>query len=212
MSVINRLIAGFRVFRATYYELRPTLFANLVQHGQQPKVMVIACSDARVDPAILLTVEPGELFVIRNVANLVPPYQPDGFYHGTSAALEFGVRDLEVEHIIVLGHYRCGGIRALRQVSAGHPVDREFITPWVSIACGPCCQELVDKGDAVSEADRIRIMEQAAIRTSLSNLRTFPWIREREDDGRISLHGWWFDLEKGELHQLNASSNNFEAI
>ena len=212
MTVIERLIAGFRVFRTTYYELRPTLFSNLVQRGQNPKVMVVACSDSRVDPAILLTAEPGELFVVRNVANLVPPYQPDESYHGTSAALEFAVRDLEVEHILVLGHYRCGGIRALRQATRGHPVDREFITPWVSIAAGSCCSDLANKDGDLDEADSIRATEQAAIRASLRNLRTFPWIREREEKNTLSLHGWWFDLEKGELLQLNPGDNSFTAI
>ena len=129
---ISRLIAGFESFRKTYYEEQPGFYRSLVEKGQRPEVMIIACSDSRVNPSIIAKAEPGELFVVRNVANLVPPYEPDSHYHGTSAAIEFAVRDLGVKHIIVLGHSHCGGVRCLCE---GHEKagDREFIDGWMSI-------------------------------------------------------------------------------
>lgn len=193
---IDKLTAGFRVFRAKYFDHRPEIYEGLVKGGQSPDVLVIACSDSRVDPAILLNAEPGELFVVRNVANLVPPYQPDGHYHGTSAALEFAVRDLGVRDVVVLGHSRCGGMEALRRSLAGNPSPREFIGPWVSIA---------DHGDEHNhgdDPDLSRRLEESAIRTSLANLRTFPWVAEAERAGKLALHGWWFDLEAGALFGL----------
>ncbi|MGE5538021.1 MAG: carbonic anhydrase [Gemmatimonas sp.] len=193
MAAIDKLTAGFRVFRAKYFDQRPEIYEDLVKVGQSPGVMVIACSDSRVDPAILLNAEPGELFVVRNVANLVPPYQPDGHYHGTSAALEFAVRDLGVRDVVVLGHSRCGGMEALRRSLTGNPVAREFIGPWVSIVEPHTCSH------EAADAELSRRLEEAAIRTSLTNLRTFPWVAEAERTGKLALHGWWFDLEAGAL-------------
>lgn len=191
MTEIAKLLDGFQSFRDTYFSETPQLFQTLSREGQKPGVLVIACSDSRVDPAILFNAAPGELFVVRNVANLVPPYQPDGQYHGTSAAIEFAVRDLEVSEILVLGHSSCGGIGALRDLARGHPENREFIGPWVAIAADACS----------AHADA-REVEQAAIRQSVANLRSFPWLAEREAAGKLALHGWWFDLEAGTLWRL----------
>ncbi|EWY37637.1 carbonic anhydrase [Skermanella stibiiresistens SB22] len=196
MSSIDRLVAGFRAFRVSNFEHRPELYEQLVSQGQSPEVLMIACSDSRVDPALLLSARPGELFVVRNVANLIPPYQPDGQYHGTSAALEFAVRDLKVSHIVILGHSRCGGMEALRHTAMGGGSDREFIAQWVSIAESACrCAHPHD----LSSPEGVRLMEHAALKVSLGNLMTFPWVRERVEAGNLELHGWWFDLEKGEL-------------
>ncbi|MBF0375401.1 MAG: carbonic anhydrase [Alphaproteobacteria bacterium] len=203
MQKTNKLLAGFRVFRATYFEQRPELFEGLTRKGQRPQLLVIACSDSRVDPAILFNAEPGELFVVRNVANLVPPYQPDGHYHGTSAALEFAVRDLGVSDIVVLGHSQCGGIHALCEAARGRPVDREFITPWISLAA---CE-----GGGHAAHDE-RHVEQAGIMRSIENLRSFPWIAERETAGEIALHGWWFDLERGALSALDHEAGSFNVV
>lgn len=194
---IDRLVAGFRGFHALYYEQRPERIRDLVEVGQNPKVLMIACSDSRVDPAIVTNAEPGELFIVRNVANLVPPYAPDGNYHGTSAALEYAVRDLKVEHIVVLGHSHCGGIRALMDSTEGDITEREFIGPWVSIC--KCAGETEDS-DAV---------ERGAIKGSLTNLMSFPWVKERVDAGNLSLHGWWFDIEKGNLWELNRETGEY---
>ena len=196
MSSIDRLIAGFRAFRVSNFEHRPELFEQLVSRGQAPEVLMIACSDSRVDPALLLNAQPGELFVVRNVANLVPPYEPDERHHGTSAALEFAVRDLKVSHIVVLGHSRCGGMAALRNSALGERSDREFIAPWVSIAEEAChCAD----AETLAGPDGARLVEQAALKVSLANLMTFPWVRDRVESGELQLHAWWFNLEKGEL-------------
>ena len=192
MTDISKLLSGFQAFRDTYFAETPELFRALSRDGQKPRILVIACSDSRVDPAILFNAAPGELFVVRNVANLVPPYQPDGQYHGTSAAIEFAVRDLGVSEILVLGHSSCGGIGALRDLAHGHPETREFIGPWVTLAAGACCAANADAHE----------VEQAAIRQSIGNLRAFPWLAEREAAGELTLHGWWFDLEAGALWQL----------
>ena len=127
---INRLIAGFKSFRQNYFEGRPEIYRDLVQHGQHPEVMVIACSDSRVNPSVITEAAPGQLFVVRNVANLVPPYTPDGHPHDTAAALEYAVRDLQVDHIVVLGHTHCGGIKRLCDGARNGP-KREFIDDWV---------------------------------------------------------------------------------
>jgi len=188
---IDRMIAGFQTFRETYYEARPDFYRRLVEKGQNPDVMVIACSDSRVDPSIIANVEPDDLFIVRNVANLVPPYEPDATYHGTSAAIEFAVRDLNVSNIIVLGHSHCGGIRCLCE---GHEdgETREFIDGWMSIVRQAC-------DETHTGETRLRHVERAAVQVSLRNLLTFPWVKQRVEDGRLKLHGWWFDLEVGEL-------------
>ncbi len=188
---IDRLIAGFKSFRETYYEEQPDFYRSLVEKGQKPDVMVIACSDSRVNPSIIAKAEPGELFIVRNVANLVPPYEPDSHYHGTSAAIEFAVRDLNVEHIIVLGHSHCGGIRCLCE---GHEdaKNREFIDGWMSIV------EQARDDSLKGEAQR-RNVEREAVKVSLDNLLTFPWVKRRVEIGLLLLHGWLFDLEAGEL-------------
>lgn len=183
-DVLARLKAGFRSFRAQYYEQRPELYRALAEEGQRPQALVIACTDSRVDPAILLNAQPGELFVVRNVANLVPPYEPDGRAHSTSAAIEFAVRDLGVAHVVVLGHAHCGGIAAL----VGGVEGRDFIGPWMQVA------------DRVRrESSDPKAAEQAAVGLSLGNLMTFPWLAERVGEGRLELHGWWFDLDEGAL-------------
>ena len=190
MLPIERLLQGFSSFRESYFENDNTLFEQLSREGQKPSTLLISCSDSRVDPAILFGVEPGDLFIVRNVANLVPPYEPDARLHGTSSAIEFAVRDLEVLHIIILGHSNCGGIHALCRHLQGERLERDFIERWVSIAA-----------DAVKPyvRDEPSCSEQAAIRASVENLKTFPWITERVESGRLSLHGWWFDLDVGEL-------------
>jgi carbonic anhydrase len=201
---LDRLIAGFKAFRARYFEQRPELFERLAARGQNPEVLVIGCSDSRADPAILLGTEPGELFVIRNVANLVPPYEPDGHYHGTSSAVEFAVRDLAVKHIVVLGHSGCGGIQALVAASQGKLKGREFIAGWVSLVA-----KAVPAG---SHPKHTQEMEQAAIRVSLENLLTFPWLRAKVQDGGLTLHGWWFDLDAGQLWGIDAPDAEFKMV
>jgi len=192
---MERLIDGYRRFRATQWPERRASFEALAQHGQSPRAMVIACSDSRVDPAMIFAAGPGELFVIRNVANLVPPYAPDGGSHATSAALEFAIRVLEVVDVIVMGHAMCGGIRALLE-GTPHP-DGEFLGPWMRIA-EPARQRAL----ACTTADLQTACEHEAVKVSLENLLTFPWVAERMNTARLRLHGAIFDIRSGVLSVL----------
>jgi carbonic anhydrase len=229
MKNIDDLVSGFRRFQSAYYGERRELVERLVRQGQTPKVMVVACSDSRVDPAIVTDCDPGDLFVVRNVANLVPPFEEGGGYHGTSAALEFAVRCLHVEHVIVMGHARCGGIRALLGDIRFEGGAGQFITPWMSIAeaaippslaGGPRLDPIGDEarrealathshGDAEARAVAC---EQAAVRISLHNLSSFPFVREAVAAGRLQLHGWYFDLGRGELLGCDQGSGRFRPL
>lgn len=209
MSSLNQLIAGFQRFREHSFENDGAQFLDLVQFGQTPSTLVVGCCDSRVDPALILDCAPGDLFVIRNVANLVPPAENQGHYHGTSAALEFGVRNLAVQHIIVLGHAQCGGIHAL--LEGGVARDDTFISEWMTIA--DAAREQVEQEFAGASSEvRHRACEQQAILVSLKNLMTFSWIRERVEQGSLSLHGWYFDIERGELLGYNAAARRFETL
>lgn len=207
MEPIDKLIEGYRRFRKRYFYEEPDLFTRLVARGQSPDVAVVACCDSRVDPAIIMDCEPGDLFTIRNVANLVPPYEPDGLYHGTSAALEFAVRVLGVGHIIVLGHAQCGGIHALLAGESAGITQGEFISSWMRIADHARDVALNNPAFATAEM-RQRRCEQAAIQVSIANLGSFPWIKERVEQKKLRLHGWYFDIGSGELIRLDGSGEN----
>lgn len=209
MSSPKQLVEGFSRFREMHFAKDDALFRQLVEQGQTPKILVVACCDSRVDPALVLDCSPGDLFVIRNVANLVPPHENQGHYHGTSAALEFGVRKLDVGHIIVLGHAHCGGIQAL--LEGGVAQDDSFIAEWMGIAEAARERVSRDFADAGSAA-RLRACEQQAILVSLENLMSFHWIRERVEQGTLALHGWYFDIERGELLGYSAAARKFEIL
>lgn len=209
MKDLERFITGFRSFRKDYFGPEGAQFESLKQ-GQSPKTMIIGCSDSRVDPAILTNCAPGDIFTVRNVANLVPPYEEDGGRHGVSAALEFAVCHLGVEHIIVLGHSQCGGINALMDDSCGCKGDR-FISSWMSIAA-PAREKVLAELPGKDSKLQQRAAEQAAILLSLENLRSFPWIDQRVKAGDLSLHGWYFDLNTGELSEYRQGSGLFQKI
>ena len=224
MTTLNELLQGFHRFRVKSFEPNRELFNRLAMQGQTPRSLLIGCSDSRVDPAILTDSAPGDLFVVRNVANLVPPYQLAGQYDGARAAIEYAVRDLGVEHIVVLGHAHCGGINALLHSLSGKRLDRDFIGGWVSMALDACFKYILNPAGQnqppsddmeVAEIDvgtlcqHQHLAERAAIRGSLSNLGTYPWIRERLAAGTLSLHGWWFDLETGDLWCTNDDNTAF---
>lgn len=193
---METLIAGYGRFRAAGWPERRQIFESLAEGGQHPKALVVACIDSRVDPAMIFDAGPGEMLTVRNVANLVPPYAPDAAYHGTSAALEFGVRVLEVPHLIVLGHGLCGGVQALLE---GAPeTARDFIAPWMSIAEPARVRAL----RCSSAEERQRCCEHEVIKISLANLMTFPWIAERVAAGTLALHGAWFAIRSGILTML----------
>lgn len=211
---MDKLIAGYRRFRSSYYEQHKTIFENLSAKGQKPSAMIIGCSDARVDPAINFDTGPGEVFMVRNVANVVPPYTPDGDHHGTSAALEFAVKALKVPNIAILGHAKCGGIRALVEGEPGAASQTDFIDSWMKVAA-PARKVAMARAESENmsgdTAHVCRLCEMANVRVGLANLRTFPWIAEAEAQGRVELHGLYFDIVKGELFRLN-ELNEFEKV
>ncbi|MDR2196285.1 MAG: carbonic anhydrase [Gallionellaceae bacterium] len=205
----QQLIEGFRRFRERHFSQDDALYRQLVEEGQTPRILVVACCDSRVDPAIVLDCAPGDLFVIRNVANLVPPVEErGGGYHGTSAALEFGVRKLGVSHVIVLGHAHCGGIRALMQTN--NAAD-SFVGDWMQLAEEARIGVERDLPNATPEA-RLRDCEQRSILVSMRNLMTFPWVRERVEKGELELHGWYFDIEQGLLLNYDAATGGFAPL
>lgn len=210
MPEIKKLLEGFQRFHARYFEQNRQLFDQLARRGQAPPTLVIGCSDSRVDPAILTDTAPGDLFVVRNVANLVPPCERAGTFHGTSAALEFAVCNLEVKNIIVLGHAYCGGIRALME---GDRQDKGegFIAPWVSIA-SPARELVLKRWPEASKEFQQRACERASILVSLENLLTFPFVRQRVEEGRLKLYGWYFDIDSGELMQYDPERRRFHDL
>ncbi len=204
----DRLIAGYRRFRETGWEPRRERWAAL-REGQEPDVMVIACSDSRVDPAQIFDVDPGEIFVMRNVAAMVPPFETTPGYHGVSAALEFAVQFLKVREIVVMGHGMCGGCKAAltREMHGTEPGEGGFIADWIGLldeARAPIAATLGIEG-----RDAERAMEQAGVRVSLANLRTFPCIRRKERSGELSLTGAFFAISDGALHLLDETSDEF---
>ena len=194
---LDALLDGYGRFRATEWERHRRRFQRLADRGQRPRTMVVACSDSRVDPQMIFDAGPGELFVVRNVANLVPRYAPDGRDHGTGAALEFGVRGLEVANLVVLGHGLCGGVKALLDGAPGHLSD--YVVPWIRIA-SPVRAQMLECAPAEPQLEA----EHAVVRLSIANLRSYPWIAEREAAGALRLHGAHFDVRHGVLALLGA--------
>ncbi len=209
MRDINKFIAGFKRFQSDWLGPDASLFDSL-RKGQSPSTMVIGCSDSRVDPLFLTNGFPGDLFVVRNVANLVPPCEPDAGRHGVSAALEYAVCHLEVENIVVMGHSQCGGIKGLMEGFCGCG-DHSFIGNWVEIAQKAKERVLTELPGKPAEM-QASACERAAILLSLENLMTFPWLRERVERGDLTLHGWYFELQAGTLSGYSPSSRKFEII
>jgi carbonic anhydrase len=207
---LDRLLAGYHRFRETGWETRRERWATL-RDGQDPDVMVIACSDSRVDPAQIFDVDPGEIFVVRNVAAMVPPFETTPGHHGVSAALEFAVQFLKVQQIVVLGHGMCGGCKAAltREMHGTEPGEGGFIADWIGLldeARAPIAAALGTEGRVAERA-----MEQAGVRVSLANLRTFPCIRRKERTGELRLTGAFFAISDGVLHLLDEASDEFRA-
>lgn len=210
MSHPRTLIEGFARFRKRRFTEGDVVYRHLVEHGQTPKFLIIGCCDSRVDPALIFDCAPGDLFVIRNVANLVPPNEDRLGHHGTTAALEYGVRDLGVQHIIVLGHAHCGGIKSLLE-GAGLDNPNSFIDDWMSLAESARVEVLHRHADADQEVLQTAC-EQAAILVSLQNLQTFPWIAQAVGEGILKLHGWYFEIESGQLLAYNEAARQFEPL
>lgn len=208
MSDLARFIKGFREFQKTHFHPGNEAFEPLKQ-GQNPRTMVIGCSDSRVDPALLTGSAPGDIFTVRNVANIVPPYVEDGGAHGVSAAVEFAVTILEVEHIIVLGHSQCGGVKALMEGLC--PLTGGFLARWMAIAT-PALDEIVARLPDESLEVQRQAVEQASILFSLDNLNTFPFVAERVGRGALQLHGWYFDLADGEMMEFDEAAGEFRLL
>ncbi|MBX3507422.1 MAG: carbonic anhydrase [Parvibaculum sp.] len=211
MDAIESLIDGYRAFRAGTYRQNEARYQALASHRQQPKALVIACCDSRTDPAMVFQSDPGELFVVRNVANLVPPYEPDSHYHGTSAALEFGVKALKIKDIIVMGHAGCGGIEALYDDCCGKAASGDFIPSWISLA-EPVAKKMLELHSEMERPAALRMLEQEAVVASLDRLRTFPFIKEREDAGELRLHGWFYGIGTGLLSIYDAELGAFRDV
>lgn len=204
----GRLLDGYRNFVTGRYALDSGRYRSLAREGQTPEVMVIACCDSRAAPEQIFDSAPGELFVVRNVANLVPPYTPDGEFHSTSAALEFAVQSLKVRSIVVMGHGRCGGIRAALDPAAAPLSPGDFIGKWMSLVAPAA--EAVTGNTMMTPAERQTALERISIRYSIANLRTFPCVQILESKARLSLHGAWFDISTGELWVMNRETGDFE--
>lgn len=203
---MDTLIDGFRTFRRTAFPHHQDRFRHLAVVGQSPSAAVVSCCDSRVDPQMIFSAAPGDLFIIRNVANLVPPYTPSASYHGTCAALEFAVRQLAVRDVIVMGHTLCGGVRALMERAS---LSGDFIGAWMTIAAD-VRDRLLAEAREVGDAVRARA-EREVVRASLTNLMTFPWIRERVDAGTLSLRGCLFDVAAADLLVLDAETGEFRS-
>lgn len=204
----DKLIAGYSNFMASRYSSERDRYRELARAGQEPHTMVIACCDSRAAPEIIFDAGPGELFVVRNVANLVPPYAPDDNYHGTSAALEFAVQSLKVSSILVLGHGRCGGIRAALSPDAPPLSPGDFIGRWMNLV-SPAA-EAVTGNEMMTAGERQTALERISIRYSIANLRTFPCVQILERKERLKLYGAWFDISSGELWVMNTETGDFE--
>ncbi len=205
------LLKGARTFRQTEYESDRPLMAHLAL-GQAPAVLVVACSDSRVDPALIFGVRPGDIFVVRVVANLVPPRRPgEAIGHAVMAAVEYGVKALDVSHVIVCGHSHCGGIKAAMDVVRGRELPPfECLGPWVALA-DPACREVLAEGSGGgrSDAETAAAAEQRSVLKSLANLRSYAWIQDRVDKGDLALHGWWFDIDTGALWTADSKTGVF---
>jgi len=209
MSFPQRLIEGYGAFASGRLQAEQHRYRELAERGQTPEIMVIGCCDSRVSPEVIFDARPGELFVVRNVANLVPPFETGGTYHGVSAALEFGVGVLKVKHIVVLGHAHCGGVRAYAEDAA--PISPgDFIGQWMSLIA-PAAEQ-VGQRESLSHAEYLERLEKASIANTLDNLMTFPRLRKLVERGAVTLHGAYFGVAAGELSVLDRAIGEFWPI
>ncbi|RCS23610.1 carbonic anhydrase [Phyllobacterium salinisoli] len=203
----HALLTGYRNFMSGRFANESLRYKELAEQGQTPETMVIACCDSRAAPEIIFDTRPGEIFVVRNVANLVPPYAPDGEYHSTSSALEFAVQSLKVKHIVVLGHGRCGGIKAALDSESVPLSPSDFIGKWMSLVAPAA--ETIAANTLMTSGERQTALERISIRYSIANLRSFPCVDILEKKGRLTLHGAWFDISTGELWVMDRKTGDF---
>jgi carbonic anhydrase len=201
------LLNGYHAFMSGRYEAEKQNYRSLAREGQAPETLMIACCDSRAAPETIFNAAPGELFVIRNVANLVPPYSPDGEFHSTSAALEFAVQSLKVKHIVVMGHGRCGGIKAALDPNMKPLSPGDFIGKWMSMVAPAA--EAVSQSAVLTAGERQTALERISVRFSIANLRSFPCVSILESKDRLTLHGAWFDISTGELWVMDPQTGDF---
>ena len=207
MTFPKHLLEGYKAFATQRLPTEQTRFRELSVKGQSPEVMVIGCCDSRVSPEVIFDAGPGELFVVRNIANLVPTYQPDQNAHGVSAALEYAVTVLKVKHIVVLGHAQCGGIRAfVDKIEPLTPGD--FIGKWMQMFIKP--GEVVEQRDHETMAQFVERIEKAAVFRSLEYLMTFPFVRKAVESGQMQTHGAYFGVAEGSLFVLDKAAKEFK--
>jgi len=208
----NFLLQRYQGWNATTFEENSALYHRLAVEGQRPPAMLISCCDSRVQVTSIFGADPGDFFVHRNIANLVPPYEPDGDRHGTSVAVEYAVNVLQVAHIVVLGHSRCGGVQGCIDMCEGHAPELEkqssFVGRWIDIL-RPKYPEVADISDA---GDKARRMEELAVVTSMENLMSFPFVETRVNDGSLSIHGLWTDIADGGMKQFMSETRDFQPI
>src|SRR5580765_5472924 len=209
MSFPQRLIDGYGAFARGRLQSEQDRYRELAEHGQTPEIMVIGCCDSRVSPEVIFDAGPGELFVVRNVANLVPPFETQGTYHGVSAALEFGVAALKVKHIVVLGHAHCGGVKAFAE-DAEPLSPGDFIGRWMSLMA-PAAEKVGPRG-SLSRAEYLERLEKASVANTLDNLMTFPRLRKLVEMGRVSIHGAYFGVASGRLSVRDPATGEFAPI
>ncbi|AOG44365.1 hypothetical protein B979_01458 [Brucella abortus 65/63] len=205
----DSLLAGYKTFMSEHFAHETARYRDLAEKGQSPETLVVACCDSRAAPETIFNAAPGEIFVLRNVANLIPPYEPDGEYHAASAALEFAVQSLKVKHIVVMGHGRCGGIKAAALDTESAPLSpSDFIGKWMSLI-SPAA-EAISGNALMTQSERHTALERISIRYSLANLRTFPCVDILEKKGKLTLHGAWFDISTGELWVMDHQTGDFK--
>jgi carbonic anhydrase len=207
-SFPEKLADRYRRFHHRHFLPKAEEYEELAAYGQSPEAMVISCSDSRVDPETIFSAMPGELFVVRNVANLVPPYETGGKFHGVSSAIEFAVLNLRIKHIIVMGHSSCGGVKAALDQSAAKQTEAQFISRWMSML-DDARLRIVAAHQMSPQHEKQAALEKEGIKTSIRHLRTFPFVADAENKGRIALHGAYFDIATGTLSVLNHSRGEF---
>ena len=206
----ERLLNGYRKFRRTTFRRQQGTYKRLARQGQSPKVLVIGCSDSRVSPSVVFGAQPGDIFVARNIANIVPPHDPDGRPRSIGAVVEYAVKVLEVTDNVGKGHARCGGVAAL--VSAGHGLpETDYLKPWVEVAA-PARNLFPPDFDNMSAEEKRLAAELAVIQNSVLNLSGFPWVRQRMEEDKLRIHGWHFDFESGQLLLHDAESGEWVKV
>ncbi len=207
-SFPQHLLDGYRNFMAGRYAAERDRYHQLATEGQNPSTMIVACCDSRAAPETIFDCGPGELFVLRNIANLVPPFEPDGGRHGTSAGIEYAVEVLKVQHVVIMGHASCGGIAAALTPDLQPVAEGNFIGKWLQLL-DPVTARFGDNG-LMTPGERARTFEWISIRNSIANLRSFPYVRAREDEGKLAVHGAWFEIRTGQLWIMDSGTGEFE--